>query len=73
MMAGVQTQAELLTLFPHQTLPTAAHGRSRHKGRKTKNAHGRGRTHHTHHARAKIDKAARADVWKHVGQARGQG
>lgn len=69
-MAGVPTQAELLTLFPHQTLPTLAHGRSRHKGRKTKNAHGRGRT---HHARAKIDKQAKVDVWKHVGEARGQG
>ena len=63
------TTAELLALFPRESLPVAAHGRRRgRRGRHTAHTHGRSRSH-----REKLPVAAKRDPWKHIGQAKRQG
>ena len=77
-MPGQPTPQELLNLFPHET--SLSHGRSRGTHRHTVHAHGRSRSHATHHAgsrgghgRGTLPRSVKIDVWKHKGQARGQG
>lgn len=67
-MAGKLNQAELLKIFPVVHAPVVAHGRSRHRTRKTMSAHGRSR-----HHRDPLAPLAKKDPFKHKAEARRQG